>query len=97
MQSFVNNFQTLTKQYSSAAQEDFNINIKGYNSVTIFNNTISNVIAWDNIYNPIQPMQKIELSGNDLEKIYGVLKIILFEQVIGFPAPKCVLVKKTYI
>lgn len=97
MRTFVNNFQTLTKVNGANAEDIFDIKIDGYNSVTIFNNTTSNLISWDNYYNYIQPNSFVKLEGKKDEYLYGILKIILFEQILGFPAPKCVLVKKRYI
>lgn len=97
MKQFVNVFQTVTKNVTSAAQEDHDIQIKGCNSITIINNTINNLISWDNYYNYIQPNQSITLRGNEDEFISGILKIILFENVVGWPDPKCVLIKKKYL
>lgn len=97
MKEYVNEFQNIVKQYQGAAQEDFDINIKDYNTIIICNNTASNLISWDNIYNYIQPNSSYTIKGNENEYLYGVLKIILFEQVVGFPAPRCVLIKKKYI
>lgn len=97
MKEYVNEFQNIVKVVPGAAQEDTNVNIKGYNSIIICNNTASNIIAWENIENGIQPNSQYIINGNENEYLTGVLKIILFEQVVGFPAPRCVLIKKKYI
>lgn len=96
MKEFINNFETVTKQVPGAPQEEFDIKIKDYNSIIIFNNTISNYISWDNAENYILPQQYVKLNGDTNQFITGVLKIILFEQVLGFPEPKCVIIKKRY-
>ena len=97
MREFVNNFQTVTKQVPGAAQEEFDIQIKDYNTITIFNNTTSNLISWDNAENYLQPQSFFVINGDTDQFLHGILKIILFEQVLGFPEPKCVLIKKRYI
>ena len=97
MIEFVNNFETVTKQVPGAAQEEFDIKIKNYNSILIFNNTTSNVISWDNVENYLQPQSHYEIKGDTDQFLHGILKIILFEQVIGFPEPKCILIKKRYV
>ena len=96
MRGFVNNFQTVTKQVPGSAQEEFNINIKDYNSITIFNNTISNLVSWDNVENYLLPQSHYVINGEENQFLHGILKIILFEQVVGFPEPKVVLIKKRY-
>lgn len=97
MREFVRDFQTVTKQVPGSAQENIEIKIKDYNNVIIFNNTTSNLISWDNDDNYILPMGFVELSGDTDQYIYGKLVVILFEQVLGYPAPKAVVVKKRYI
>jgi len=96
MKEFVNNFQTILKQTPGAYQEDFNININDYNSITIINNTASNLVSWDNVENYIQPNGVVNINGDEDQFLHGTLKIILFEQVLGFPEPKVVLIKKRY-
>jgi hypothetical protein len=96
MIEFINDFQTVQKQTPNSFQEDFNISIKDYNSITIINNTISNIVCWDNIENYILPNGVVNIKGDENQFLEGFLKIILFEQVIGFPEPKVVLIKKRY-
>jgi hypothetical protein len=97
MKEYVNEFQNIVKVVPGAAQEDTNVNIKDYNTIIICNNTASNIISWENEANGIQPNDQHIIKGNENEYLTGVLKIILFEQVVGFPAPRCVLIKKKYI
>ena len=96
MKKYINNFQTVQKQVPGSAQEDFNISIKDYNSVTIINNTASNLVSWDNVENYILPNGVVEINGDENQFLHGILKIILFEPVINFPQPKVVLIKKRY-
>jgi hypothetical protein len=97
MREYVNEFQTVTKQVPGSAQENIEINIKEYNSVKIFNNTIFNIISWDSIENYILPQQFVDVIKGDTDQyLYGKLIIILVEQIVGFPEPKCVLIKKRY-
>ena len=95
MREYVNNFQTVTK-LTTAAEEQFDIQIKDYNSITIINNSISNIVALDNSNNYILPNGVININGDTDQFLHGVLRIILFEQVIGFPPPKVVVIKKRY-
>ena len=96
MKEYINNFQTIQKQVPGSAQEDFDISIKDYNSITIINNTASNLVCWDNIENYILPNGVVNISGDENQFLHGILKIILFEPVLGFPDPKVVLIKKRY-
>jgi hypothetical protein len=96
MREFVNEFQTVTKITPGAAEEAQDINIKGYNSITIINNTSSNIPSWNNTENYILPNGVVFLKGDTDEFITGVLRIIMQEQVIGFPDNKVIIIKKRY-
>jgi hypothetical protein len=96
MKEFVNEFQTVYKIVPSAPEEAQDINIKGYNSITIINNVASNIISWNNTENYILPNGVVYLKGDTDEFITGFLRIIMQEQVIGFPQNKVVLIKKRY-
>ena len=97
MREFVRDFQTVTKQVKGSPQENIEVKIKNYNSLIIVNNTIFNFISWDNDDNYILPQGIVELNGDTDQFIYGKLTVILFEQVLGFPEPKAVVIKKRYI
>jgi len=97
MKQFVNDFQTVTKITPGAPSEAQDINIKGYNSITIINNVAQNLPQWDNTDNYITPNGVVYLKGDTDEFITGVLRIIMDEQVIGFPENKVVLIKKRYL
>jgi len=96
MREFVNEFQSVYKITPGAPSEAQDIKIKGYNSITIINNTIGNIPQWDNTENYILPNGVVFLKGDTDEIITGSLRIIMDEQVFGFPAPKVVLIKKRY-
>ena len=96
MREFVNDFQTVTKITPGAPEEAQDIKIKGYNSITIINNTSSNIVSWNNTENYILPNGVVYLKGDTDEFITGVLRIIMQEQVLGFPDNKVVLIKKRY-
>jgi len=96
MREFVNDFQTVTKITPSAAEEAQDIKIKGCNSITIINNTTSNIVSWNNTANYILPNGVVYLKGDTDEFITGVLRIIMQEQVIGFPPNKVIIIKKRY-
>lgn len=97
MKEYVNNFQMVTKIVPGAPEEAQDINIKDYNSITIINNTASNIVSWNNTDNYILPNGVVYLKGDTNEFITGVLRIIMQEQVLGFPENKVVLIKKRYI
>jgi hypothetical protein len=97
MREFVNDFQTVYKITPGAASEAQDIKIHGYNSVTIINNTTGNLPQWDNAENYITPNGVVNLRGDTDQFITGTLRIIMDEQVIGFPPNKVVLIKKKYI
>ena len=96
MREFVNEFQTVTKITPGAPEEAQDINIKDYNSITIINNTASNIVSWNNTENYILPNGVVSLKGDTDEFITGVLRIIMQEQVVGFPDNKVILIKKRY-
>jgi len=97
MREFVNDFQTVYKIVESAGSEAQDINIHGYNSITIINNTTGNLPQWDNSSNYILPNGVVQLKGDTNQFITGTLRIIMDEAVIGFPRNKVVLIKKKYI
>jgi len=96
MREFVNDFQTVTKITPGAPEEAQDISIKGYNSITIINNTSSNIVSWNNTENYILPNGVVYLKGDTDEYMTGTLRIIIQEQVIGFPENKVILIKKRY-
>jgi hypothetical protein len=96
MREYVNDFQTVTKITPGAPEEAQDISIKGYNSITIINNTSSNIVSWNNTENYILPNGVVYLKGDTDEYMTGTLRIIIQEQVIGFPENKVILIKKRY-
>lgn len=96
MIEFINDFQTVYKIVPGAPEEAQDINIKGYNSITIINNVNQNIVSWNNTDNYILPNGVVYLKGDTNEFITGVLRIIMQEQVVGFPQNKVVLIKKRY-
>jgi hypothetical protein len=96
MREFVNEFQSVYKITPDAPSEAQDIKIKDYNSITIINNTIGNIIQWDNAENYILPNGVVNLRGDTDQFITGTLRIIMDEALIGFPPAKVVLIKKRY-
>jgi hypothetical protein len=96
MREFVNDFQTVTKITPGAAEEAQDIKIKGCNRITIINNTNSNIVSWNNTENYILPNGVVYLKGEEDEYITGTLRIIMQEQVLGFPDNKVIIIKNRY-
>ena len=96
IRKFVNDFQRIQNPVPSSPYL-CPVNVVGYNTVTIFNNTVT-PIAWANESNYIGSFQsKVVYRGNQKEVCMGILNIFLGEKIVGFDAPEATVVKKKYI